>query len=342
VHKKQVKLIGQFKVILLIIMPQLFLGCNEEVIISANGPTIPVVYSLINPDDSIHYIRLSRSFKSEGNAKQSATIADSICFEELTPRIELYTDKGWKYHEMVFQPASHFDKNDGLFTSDGIQLYECNDRLWKYLLDGTRLVLNIQPENGSRLVSSVITYVEPPRILAPKQGLHTILDFYPQPFLVDFEDPPEFVRYELHLMFEVLNIKVNGDTVKQVVDKVYVRNTENHNEPRSHSAIGVNIGGDVFLAKIRQDIKEDAEIIYRIPGEMKLVLRTASAEYDYYNDFNRMADDYGGKVTTNIVGGVGVFAFRFEAMVDHLYLGAFTMDSLLYGRFTRHLNFRNW
>jgi hypothetical protein len=318
------------------------LGCNEDVLISAPGPSIPVVYALINPEDSMHYIRISRSFKSEGDANQSAKIADSISYGKLSPRIELYTDKGWKYHELNFQPSDQFDKDEGLFTSSGLQLYECYDRLSKYLIHGTRLVLNIQPENGGRLVSSVISYVEPPRILVPKQGLHTILDFYPQPFLVTFEDPPEFIRYELHLMFEVRNVKESGDTVLQVVDKVYTRNSENHNEPRSHSAIGVNIGGDVFLAKIRQDVKEDPEVIYRLPGEMKFVLRTASAEYDYYNDFNRMADDYGGKVTTNIVGGVGVFAFRFEATVDHLYLGYFTMDSLLYGRFTRHLNFRNW
>jgi hypothetical protein len=234
------------------------------------------------------------------------------------------------------------EKEPGDFTGEGLQVYECRINLSRLLIQGTRLVLNIQPDDGKTLISSVIDYVEPPKIVAPKQGLHTFIDFYPAPFDVKFEDPAEFVRYELHVQFHILNIMKSGDTVKQTVDKVFVRNSENDSRPRYFSQVLVNVPGDLLLAGVRQDVKVNAEVEYRLPRGLDLVLLTASTEYFNYMDLNRMADDYGGQVTTNITGGLGLFAFRYQTRVTNLFLGPVTMDSLVNGRYTRHLNFKDW
>ncbi|MCX6227244.1 MAG: DUF4249 family protein [Bacteroidia bacterium] len=330
------------RLLLLLASIPVLVSCEQELRISAAGETIPVVYALINPDDSVHSIRLTRSFKSEGNALESARIPDSICFDTLVPRIELYTESGWKYHELVFIPKPAMGKDEGIFTADGIQVYECRANLSKLLISGTRLVLNIQPDNGRTLISSVINYVEPPKIVAPRQGIHTSMDFYPDPLDVKFEDPPEFVRYELHVQFHILNVMKDGDTVKQTVDKVFIRNSENTGRPRYYSQILVNIPGDLLLAKVMLDVRVNPEVEYRVPGSIDLVLLTGTAAYFEYIDLNSMADDHGGKVTTNITGGVGVFAFRYQTKVTNFFLGRLTMDSLMYGRFTRHLNFKDW
>lgn len=210
------------------------------------------------------------------------------------------------------------------------------------MVTGTRLVLNIQPDSGKTLVSSVIDYVEPPKIVAPKQGIYTRLDFYPEPFDVRFEDPPEFVRYELHVQFNILNILNNGDTVKQMVDKVFTRNSENPGRPRYISQVIVNIPGDLILAKVKQDVGANPDVAYRIPGKIEFILFTASSAYFDYIDLNKMSDDYGGRIITNVTGGIGVFAFKYLTKVSNFYLGPFTMDSLLHGRFTQNLKFKDW
>jgi len=336
------KFSGYHRLLCLLASLQLLISCEQDPQLSSAGRTLPVVYAMINPDDSVHSIRVSRSYKSEGNALESALIPDSICYDTMTPRIELYTSSGWKYHEMVFRPKLKMEKELGDFTGEGLQVYECRVNLSRLLIEGTRLVMNIRPDNGEKLISSVIEYAEPPKIVAPKQGLHTFIDFYPEPFDVKFEDPAEFVRYELHVQFHILNIMKGGDTVEQTVDKVFVRNSENDSRPRYFSQVLVNVPGDLLLAQVRQEVKVNSAVEYRLPRGIDLVLLTASTEYFNYMDLNRMADDYGGEVSTNISGGLGLFAFRYQTRVTNFFLGRVTMDSLLHGHFTRHLKFRDW
>lgn len=316
--------------------------CGQDMQVSATGEAIPVVYSLVNPDDSIHHLRIGRTFKSEGDAFDLARIPDSICYDTLHPKIEFYTSSGWKYHEIIFKPVQDFGKEDGPFTGDGIQLYECRSAISNYFITGTRLALNFTAGTNRQPVSATVEYVRPPRILRPKQGLHTILDFYPDPIDFTIEDPPEFKRYEMLARLHFKNLMTNGDVVIQTVEKEFIRDSENPGLPREHRGITAYVSGDLFLAKVRQDVKPDPDVAARIPIGMELVLHTGSREFYDYIDLNTMADDYGGQVVTNIIGGVGVFALRYESSVTNIFLGARSLDSLVYGRFTRHLKFTNY
>ncbi len=317
-------------------------GCEQDVTMTGSGETVPVVFAMLNPDDSVHYMRIGRSYKSEGNALDIARLKDSISYERLVPRVELYTESGWKYHELLFEPVSEMNKEDGIFTGEGFQLYRCPVNFKSLIIKGTHLVLNVQPGLGQTLVSSVIEYVDPPKILAPKQGLLTYMNFYPAPVEVRFEDPPEFVRYELHVRLTVFNILTTGDTVVQVVDKLFTRNTENTGRPRLFSSISVNVPGDLLLTEVRQQIRSNDGVDYRMAGDFEIHLWTGSREYYDYIDLNRMADDFGGRSITNISGGAGVFGFRYLTRIDHLHLGQVTLDSLVNGRFTRNLKFKSW
>jgi hypothetical protein len=84
------------------------------------------------------------------------------------------------------------------------------------------------------------------------------------------------------------------------------------------------------------------EVDYRLFDRMEFILHTGSAEFYHYIDLNRISDDYGGQIVTNITGGLGVFALKFQTKVTNIFLGPITMDSLMYGRYTKHLNFKNW
>ncbi len=93
------------------------MGCETDFETECGGATLPVVHSLIDPQDSVHYLRLSRSFKGGGNAFLSAANPDSIAFKNAIVKLEFYTDQGWKYNEFQFDPVNPFDKDEGIFTS---------------------------------------------------------------------------------------------------------------------------------------------------------------------------------------------------------------------------------
>lgn len=55
----------------------LFSSCEEKINVLTDDSSFPVVYGVINPNDSIHNIRITKTFKGEGNNLEYALIADS-------------------------------------------------------------------------------------------------------------------------------------------------------------------------------------------------------------------------------------------------------------------------
>jgi hypothetical protein len=317
-------------------------SCEQELQLSTEGEAIPVVYAIINPDDSIHSIRISRSFKSNGVTSVLARNPDSICFDTLFPKIEFYTKTGWKYHEALFLPVENSSRQEGFFSNQGLQLYQYHSAFHNCFIQGTHLVLNIPMGSQDGNVTAIVEYVDPPKIMAPKQYLHTLFDFYPQALEVVFEDPPEFSRYELHIMVHIKNIMKNGDVDLQTIDKTFIRNSENDGRPRDYKQLSVLVSGDLILAQVKQDVKADKEVDFRLFDNIELVLRTGSPEFYTNIELNALSDDYGGRVISNITGGIGIFALKYQTRVTNIFLGPVTMDSLIHGRFTRSLNFRAW
>ena len=329
-----------------ILLAAAFIGllnsCDQELDISTKGQDTPVVFAVINPKDSIHSIRISHSFKGNPDGAILAQNPDSTCYDTLTPKLEFYTKTGWKYHEINFLPVQNSIREEGYFSRQGLQLYQFHSKISEYFIKGTHVVLNISKGTQQDKITAIADYIEPPKIFAPKQGLHTNLDFYPVSVEVVFEDPPEFARYELHVMFHIKSIMKSGDTVLQTIDKTFTRDSGNEGRPREYSHLSILVPGDLILAQVRQDVKKDNEVDYRLFDRIEFILHTGSAEFYNYLDLNRMSDDYGGQVITNITGGLGVFALKYQTKVTNIFLGPITMDSLMHGRYTRNLNFKNW
>jgi hypothetical protein len=320
----------------------LLFSCEQELQISADGKPVPVIYAIINPEDTLHSIRISHSFKGTANATVSAQNPDSICYGTLTPKIEFYSESGWKYQELKFLPNQNSVREEGYFSNQGLQLYQCKAEISSLFIKGTHLVLNIPVGTEQHLVSATVEYLEPPKILTPVQGIMTLLEFYPLPFDIEFLDLPGFPRYETHLLFHYKNVMKNGDTVLQTVDKSFIRSTQYGHLAVVSLPIRIRIFGDFFLGVIKQDIKYDPDVDFRLAGQLEVILYTGSSEYYNYIDLNENTDDYGGKVVTNITGGVGVFALKYQRRVTNIFLGPHTMDSLMFGSITRQLNFKNW
>ncbi|TSA32989.1 MAG: DUF4249 family protein [Porphyromonadaceae bacterium] len=302
----------------------LLLSCEQDIQISNNGESYPVIYAIINPADTIHFIRISHSFKGSSIASESANNPDSICYETLAPKIEFYTESGWKYHELKFLPVQNPAREVGYFTNQGLQLYQCQSDISSFFIKGTNLVLNISV-GQQRLISASVDYLEPPKIFAPRQGLRSLLEFYALPFEIGFEDLIGFARYEAHIVFHFMAVMKNGDTVKQMVDKSFIRNTQNGHFSSEYKNISIYVPGDEFLAQIRQDVKDDPRVDYRLPGEIEVYLYTGSPDFYDYVDLNKISDDFGGKIVTNITGGLGVFALKYHKKVTNIFMGPITL-----------------
>lgn len=331
----------RYKMLLLLLIYGLisFISCENDFVISTDSATKPLVYAIIDPQDSIHYIKIGKAFSGNNNAYESALIADSIAFQEVYPNLEFYTQNGWKYKEYSFYPCKDIVKDAGIFSTGGIQIYELQADIQNLFIEGSYMVLNMN-YSDNEFITSQVQYNVPPKITAPKQGINTLFEFYsPYYFVVKFEDPAEFNRYQLHIRMFYSNIHLEGDTTQNYVDKVFLQNSHNQTEPRSKSRLSIPINGDLLLAKYKMDIPLDPSVKYRLFDHIDIILITGSCVFYDYLDLQIMADDYGGGTISNVINGYGIFALKHQTSITGIRFGPISMDSLVNGRFTKDLGF---
>lgn len=328
--------------VLLIIVGAFLVGCETDFETECGGTILPVVYSLIDPQDSVHYLRLSRTFEGGGNAFLSAANPDSIAFKDAVVKIEFYTEEGWKYNEFLFEPVNPFDKDEGIFSSLGDQLFKLEKDLFDRFIPGTHLLLNVNIPGYQLISSSYVEHLRPPRITAPRKGLMTYISLYPpNPIKVQFEDFEHFTNYELHVRLNYTNVFIDEHEESAFVEKKYLRKSSNRN-PNRISEINVTIAGDNFFAAVQQEIPKDPEVKYRRVGVIDFWVFTGSPVFNEYQELNKYASDHAGTPVTNIVNGNGIFALKYHDVRGGYKLDIISKDSLVNGRFTKGLRFSRW
>lgn len=102
-------------------------NCNNELSINADPKDITIVYGLFSQQDSIHYIKINKSYLGEGDAFEFAKFKDSIEYlpGEVKGRVAEYENakstqelRSWELKETY-----GYQKEDGIFFSDSVMLY---------------------------------------------------------------------------------------------------------------------------------------------------------------------------------------------------------------------------
>ena len=79
-------------------------GCTTEVDISADYENIPVVYSIIDPTDSVHYVRVNKIFLGNLSAYEMAQIPDSLVYDDtLDVKIHILNENNTQIDVITFE-----------------------------------------------------------------------------------------------------------------------------------------------------------------------------------------------------------------------------------------------
>ncbi len=114
---------------ILFILAFSFSSCDDELDITADYKEIPLVYALFDPQDSVHYMRVSKAFLDENtSALEVAQIADSIYYQDsitvsVVQRSEDGTLVNTFFPELVDGNLIGLPKDSGTFANEPNLLY---------------------------------------------------------------------------------------------------------------------------------------------------------------------------------------------------------------------------
>jgi len=104
-----------------------FSSCETDIDLNAEYKDIPVVYGLINPSDTNHYIKITKAFIGDANAYDLAANADNFNYQdgELTVEVTEYNFDGiFIKTYLLTRTVNEIPKDPGIFDNSSNVLYK--------------------------------------------------------------------------------------------------------------------------------------------------------------------------------------------------------------------------
>jgi hypothetical protein len=105
----------------------LLIGCSTDLDINMEHSTVPVIYSLMNPFDSVQYVRVQRTFVIHGQDDWSTLNADSLQFQDVEVFLHGKSGATVKWTEQFSKIM--IDRDSGFFPTQGFGVFQLDHAL---------------------------------------------------------------------------------------------------------------------------------------------------------------------------------------------------------------------
>lgn len=319
------------------------LSCSNDFDINGDFREEVVVYGLLDCGTDTNFIRIQKTFLTEGSALVSAADPGSNFYleEDLTVfLIALHLDglADTLFCDYVDGDSLGIEKPDGIFSNSPNILYRITDPL-----DSTGIYqLNIIRHTMGDTITSTTNMVHPFYLFYPTRTDAFISYADTGKITYNCKQAVNGIMYDLVMRFTYAEKNtVTGDSVLRQLDWEIFNNQIGTNTA-GESNISYAIDRKAFFSFLASSITENPQV-RRYPLYLQFDWYAGGTEiYAMYQ--NNLANlglnqDYISPEYTNIDGGMGIFSSIRRESAFHVQLGDATIDSIACGMLTKHLQF---
>jgi hypothetical protein len=327
----------------LVFLPLLY-ACNKELNVNADWKEITVVYGLLNQNDSVHDLKITKAFLGPGNALDFAKIPDSNNFpNKLNVWMEEWADKD-SIRTFVFDTITDTTKlaGDSIFYYPDQLIYQTAGILD---VDHTYKLFIRNGQTGTEITSQ--TGLIHPFSIDKPQGSPAKASFIPGKLSpVQWNSAKNGRRYQLVIRFHYLEYP-KGDTSQANKKDMYldwlVFSKIQSLDLQGGTKMDYNISGDAFYIVLGGKIPVDPAVS-RTARDVEYIFSVASDDLNTYMEVTEPSNTVVQErpAFTNITNGIGLFASRYDNRKDNprlLQISQVTLDELKVNENTKDLGF---
>ncbi|MFN0034554.1 MAG: hypothetical protein ACKVUS_05760 [Saprospiraceae bacterium] len=341
------------KLLLLLPFGLLLSACSNDFDVTAPWKDIPVVYAILSPQDSAHYVRIEKAFVDpDKSALVIARIADSLYYPENAITVWLVPTDNPSNRlrlERVDGALEGYPRDSGVFATQPNWLYKAKPTAG-FTLDGGktyRLLIERNDNNGPDVTAETTL---------PNDFLVLEPDLSPQvPKVIFASNLGTDVRWRTDVNGVYFNVTfriryydrfLNG-TVAATHELVWeaAKNVERNDVFSGGFYTGkVVIPRASFYSFLAQNIQKPPSNIYREFKNCDIILDGGGREIKEYLQIAAANADITGAETfpnyTNISEGYGIFTAKNRTLAEDLRIDVKTVDSMNVNTVTDTLGFR--
>ena len=336
--------------VLLASVGTLFFGCSTDLDVTAPYKEITVVYSLLNKNDNIHWVKINKAFLGDGDAFVYAQVPDSTEYtdEQLTDaRVERIDANGNVAATMLLHDTILLDRPEGLFTWPVHKMYYFRGDLPDGHLayeDRYRLVAIAK---GNK-VEAITPIVNDLGVYNPTQNPETEMALKQnnsyQSLPIKWFTTANGRRYEAYYRFHYDEVTTDGVFHAKSFD-TFVGSVVSSSVPGQPDEVSLN--GELFYQTVANRVPQMAEpdVQQRIFRGVEFYWWIAASDLHTYL---QLANPISGIVEerpdySNITGGYGLLSSRMYKLVPingaRKTFNSPSTDELRFGQHTGNLLF---
>lgn len=322
---------------MILILPLIF-SCSKELKVNADWQDITIVYGLLNQNDSVHYVKITKAFLGEGNSLIYAKNPDSSNYPVGDLDVKMQEFNGSTLvRTFTFDTTMIHNKlaGDSIFYFPNQLVYKTVARLSEnhtYKLKIKNLRTNKEITSQTELVNR-FEVVKPgawPEMAHFAPGVNSIVSWYPA---------KGGKRYQLVIRFHYSETK-NFVTEEKYIDWMIFNNVK---LSYSNNLYSKSIPGESFFTFLQNHLVADPSIT-RAAGALDYIFTVASPDLNTYMEVTEPSTSIVQErpAFTNIQNGIGIFSSRYDNTKDNpinIFLDNETKLKLTTNIHTAGLNF---
>lgn len=324
--------------LVILAFPLLFItACSTDFEINADWKEITVVYGLLDQNDSIHYIKVSKAFLGSGNALTFAQNPDSSSYgADIEVKIQELSN-GNVSNEFYLDTVTVFNKAEGTFYyPKQLVYYFKTDNLNQ---DKTYKLI-IKNKKSGKIISSETQLVRDFSVIKPSPSQPSVSFHATNPVQVKWYAAKFGRLYDVKIRFNYWekNI-VSGDSTFKYVD--WNLGSLTAQKIDGTEIMETNYYGASFYSFLGNQIQVLPNIkrYVAIPN-IYFMFTVAGDDLATYMQVNKPSTGIVQEKPefTNISNGIGVFSSRYNKKLPFA-MQPVSLDSLKNGQYTNKLNF---
>ncbi|MDD4209639.1 MAG: hypothetical protein PHI52_04795 [Bacteroidales bacterium] len=321
-----------------------FSSCKKkDFSLNSNYEDFTIVYALLNPDDSVHYMKIYKNFLTDGNAYDAAKdIRNYSYIDSIEVTLEEYNGTNL-VQTYYFDTTTFIPKDSGIFAFPLQILYTSKIKLnrnYSYKV----VVRNLYTQKITTATTRLVGDLSVKYPIYYPNKINNIT-FLPRQQQLEFTKGENITLCQASFYYYYTEVFKNGNR-RQAAPVVF--------QAGESTTEIISYFGENLLRKIKENVKVNDEVDYRYTDSVVLKIYTASndlylyllaisastglnqerMEYTNVKSYSKEDDKFEEDGNAlGIVASRGVYSLMFDE------LSKTTNDSLLYGRFTGDLKF---
>lgn len=319
------------------------MGCREDFDLTTQYVEIPVVYGLLDRQDSVHYLRIQRAYlDSNTSALALATIPDSIYYPDVLDVWMVDDSTGQRFDfARVAGDTIGLPKEEGLFARQPNVLYRCFGALTprhSFTLYVHHTLQDWTLKAQTSLVGEVESFIPNNRFVVNWTGAP------------DDREGFAWKRAENAMVYDLVGeffywewVQGSSDSTLRSIPFTIIKSRITE-LAAPEFVVSTSYATQSFFYRVRSQIAPDTNRI-RKPAYIRFTLAAGGTALGLWVANQRVQQGITGgnalEVYTNIEGGIGIFSSRYTTIFNNL-LSDRMIDSLVSGSITGHLQFKPW